>query len=406
MNARLTLLIPERWPQSPECEWVLTDLHGRLLQRGCSIPRHWPAAGEHVAILDGAQASLLAVDLPPSKRKDRPTLLAFALEAQLARDIEHEHVTVIADTAAGRGEDGTRCVAVVVIAAARLQQVCAQFDALERPLSRAVSLLQCLDASPQHWQLACIDGTSAALRVDTGRGLCLDLPSPEGDPDSVRSDNLHAMLDLALRDPALEGQRPERLEIALVPPLTEAEHTRLTQDIGLDVLALESGHVWHRSLQATSLLHGPFAPRTGQDNGIAAALRRPSRVAGAALAVTALLMGVDLILDRAELARLEERQQRIFAEALPGTPPVAPERQVQRALRDARHAHGELAEGDLLSLLAAVTSLTGQLPETFNYREQGLELVLPEPPTTVAPLVRQGLQVAVEGRRLTLSWQP
>ncbi|MCV2217863.1 type II secretion system protein GspL [Thauera sp. Sel9] len=445
MKSRLTLLIPEHWPRIPECEWRLSTRDGGS-QHGRSAPRHWPPADEHVAILDGAQTRLLSITVPPGKRKDRPALIAYALEARLARDVDHEHVTVIAESS-GSGtansentDDATndssnpaaRRLELLVVDAARLRRICAQFDALERPLLRAVSIFDCLAASAECWQLASGDGCSMALRTGGGDAIAIDLPPPgldsadeDGEPGSSEDEKnggsgdgrtaaIADLLALALADPG--SRMPQRIELAFVPPLPPACCDTLARRTGVGMQSIDFAAVWARSARAHTLLHGGFAPKAGPGAGLWARLRWPALTAAGALALAGIATIASLFADRTELARLEQRQARVFAGALPGMPAVAPARQLQRALRDARRMQGELAEDDMLSMLGAVVDASGTLPTAFSYRDRGLSVDLPATPSTASPsnpalgtrLVRRGFTVAAEGdgRRLRLSPTP
>ncbi|WP_418648708.1 type II secretion system protein GspL [Thauera butanivorans] len=449
MKSRLTLLIPEHWPRIPECEWRLSMRDGSS-QHGRSAPRHWPAADEHVAILDGAQTRLLSVTVPPGKRKDRPALIAYALEARLARDVDHEHLTVIAessgsggatsestgDTTNGSGNPAARRLELLVVDAARLRRICAQFDALERPLQRAVSIFECLAASAECWQLASGDSRSMALRTGGGDALALDLPPPglaavdkDGEPGNGEDENnggsgdgrtaaIADLLALALADPG--SRMPQRIELAFVPPLPPACCDTLARRTGVGMQPIDFAAVWARSAQAHTLLHGGFTPKTGAGAGLWSRLRWPVLTAAGALALAGIITVASLLADRTELARLEQRQARVFAGALPGMPAVAPARQLQRALRDARRMLGELVEDDMLSMLGAVVDASGTLPTAFSYRDRSLSVDLPAAssatPGTATPsnpalgtrLVRRGFTVEAEGdgQRLTLSPAP
>ncbi|MDD3675911.1 type II secretion system protein GspL [Thauera propionica] len=407
MKSRLTLLLPEHWPEPPECEWLQSDRDGRTTQRGRSAPRHWPPADEHVAILDGAQTSLLTITVPPSKRKDRPALITYALEAKLARDVDQEHVTVVSEAPAPGGGADARQLTLLVVAAARLRQICAQFEALQRPLHRAVSVTECLAASAECWQVASGDGRSATLRSGAGSAIAFDLPPATGaaddTPDDDQVDAVVTIVELAVR---AAGSVPQGIDLAFSPALSRASCEAIAQRSGITTQATTFDTILTRSAQAHSLLHGTFAPRTGAGASVWTMLRAPLLTAAAALTLAGLAMLVGVLADRDEAARLEKRLDRVFADALPSTPAVVPALQLQRALRDARHAQGELAENDLLSMLGALSDATGSMPTAFTYREQSLSTELTAPPTATAALVRYGLAVETDGTQLMLSSRP
>lgn len=407
MKSRLSVLVPEHWPQAPECEWHFTDRDGQSAQRGRSAPKHWPQADEHVAILDGAQTNLLSLTVPPSKRKDRPALINYALEAQLARDIDQEHVTIVADLPGkNRVSDDAHCLIVIVASTARLRQISAQFDALQRPLHRVVSIFECLNVTADTWQMMSADGVGIVLRTREDSGIAFDLGLPEAhapaDPVTALADLLH----LALSDPAGGVQPPARLEMAITPPLTPEACASLEQQTGISIHPVSLDAIWARSPHAHSLLHGTLAPKVGNSANLWSVVRWPALTAGAALSVAGLVTAASVLSDRADASHLEQRQHRVFADALPGTPAIAPVLQLRRALRDARHSHGELAEDDLLALLGALTEVTGNAPEAFTYRDHRLSVELAAAPASLAALERRGFKVAVDGRQITLSLQP
>lgn len=412
MTTRLALLIPESWPLTPECPWALMDRHGEILQLGQSAPRHWPRADEHIAILDGGQTRRIELTIPPARRKDQERLVTYALEAHLARDVEQEHVTVIAQRscpATTAGGQPQQAVTVLIVNAARLRQVCAQFNAIQRPLAQAVSALECLPpaADSTSWQVFITRPGCAILRSPRGDAWPLDLPAHRDDDDAELLSQLSAHVSFVFEDPRFAANKPAALELSGERRLNEAQLSSVGQNLGIRMSQRAHSGLWSRASAAHSLLHGSFAPRGHRSSGWNA-LRWPMRVAAAGIAVAIIAVSVNVLILRSDETSLRQRSTHIFAEALPGTPPIMPDRQLRRALDDARRTKGELAPADLLSLLGKYAEATGSVPDTFTYRND--ELVIEFPSAADVPTgviwTAFGLQGRIEDQQLSLGVQP
>lgn len=412
MTTRLTLLIPENWPQTPECDWVMLDDRGEIQQRGNSAPRHWPRADEHIAILDGGQTRRLELTIPPSRRKDQERLIAYALEVQLARDVEQEHVTVIAHRSGPIATDGgqpQQIVTILIVNAARLRQLCTQFDAMQRPLARAVSALECVPPGTEasNWQVFITRPGCAILKSPRGDAWALDLPKRKGDDDTELLSQVVTHLGFAFEDARFAADKPAALELADERPFNAALLSRLGQTLGIRVSQRTHLGFWSRAAVAPSLLHGKFVAHGRHTMGWSA-LGWPLGVAAAGMVVTIATMAVSILMQRSEETNLHQRSSRIFAETLPGTPPILPDRQLRRALDDARRSNGELAPADLISLLGKYAEATGSVPEAFSYRNEELVIDLSKATSLPSGVVWSsfGLQARLEGRRLSLAVQP
>lgn len=410
MTTRLALLIPESWPQTPECTWALMDRHGTVVQRGHSAPKHWPEATEHVAILDGSQTRWVELSIPPARRKDQPKLIAYALEALLARDVDNEHITVLrryARPATTEGAPQQQGVSVLVVNAARLRRICAQFDAVQRPLARAVSVLECVapPSAASHWRIFVTQPGNAVLSAPGGEAWPLDLPAH--DDGTGPGTRIAEYLSLIGEDPRFVTEAPRHIEFASERTLDAAALENLREALGVEVSQHLHDGPWARAALAHDLLHGPFAP-TGRHATRWGALRWPLALASLGATAALLTLTVSVLMQRSEEARLHQRSARIFAEALPGTPAIVPERQLRRALDDARRSAGQLAPADLLSLLDKYSEATGRVPETFSYRDEILMVELDsvtEPPSAI-PWTNYGLAARQEGRQLSITALP
>ncbi len=410
MTTRLALLIPENWPQTPECAWALMDRDGTVIQRGHSAPKHWPAATEHVAILDASQSRWVELTIPPARRKDQPKLIAYALEARLARDVDNEHLTVLRQYAQPPAADGApqqQGVTVLVVNAARLRGICAQFDAIQRPLARAVSVLECVPpaAAASHWKVFVTQPGSAVLSAPGGQAWSLDLPATEDGPGLSASLAQH--LSLIGEDPRFVTAPPRHVEFASERALDPESLENLRAALGIEVSQHLHEGPWARSALAHDLLHGPFAA-VGRHASRWRALRWPLTVAAVGAAAALVALTVSVLLQRSEEASLHQRSARIFAEALPGTPSIVPERQLRRALDEARRGAGLLAPTDLLSLLDKYSEATGSVPRTFSYRDDTLMVEL-DGVAALSPGIpwsNYGLAARLEGRQLSITALP
>ncbi len=379
MNSRLILLLDEHWPhRDPSADWVLLDGAGRVQQQGRSAPAHWPPAAALSALLAGNQCVWLEVPLPPAPRRDRPRLLAYALEEHLLGDPDAQHLTVTHSEAAGE----VRRTGVLAVGRARMNQLVAQFEALGRPLHHLRSLLQAAPADAGHAVLACGPGPHAVLRLNPRHGLALDLPGASTNTETAAAD-LAAPLQLALaprpaaqRDGHDDGHRaPSHLELraAAGSELSPALVSALGTALPLTVAAGTAWPWWSGFDAASELLHDEFASRHDGSRRWRR-LRAPLVVAAATAAVLLVTTVVQVMVQRSELARLETRSARLFAEALPGTPAIDPARQLARALDQARNRHGQLGGADLLALLHGHLRATGLPPTALSYDARTLTL--------------------------------
>ncbi|MBR0565820.1 hypothetical protein J5J83_06795 [Azoarcus sp. L1K30] len=395
MTTRLLLRIDEHWPREPAADWVLLDASNRVLQQGCSGAAHWPAADSCEAILAGAQCLWLEVMLPPAPKRERARLLAYALEEHLVDDPDTQHLTVTHSAL----EDHSRRTGVIVVGRARMVQLVAQFDAIGRPLSHLRSLLETVPPAPPRWTLA-IDAHMALLRPGSSPTVCLEASSAQ-----ALADALSLSLAQAARRAGAETPRAIELRIAddgALPPLP------LAQD---QTPAFEPGPPWQWWAyvdHCTELLHGEFAPRHMRSKRWHA-LRAPLLLMAATVLALITANLVQILDQRQSLADLDARSLRLFARALPGTPAVAPEAQLARALADERRRTGRLAEGDFIALLRAHLEAAGATPLDIDYEKGKLDIGL-SPGTDIAALktrlALQGIDVRGRDGGLVLSARP
>ena len=341
MNTRLILLVDEHWPARPALPWVLVDDAGRTLSEGSSEPRHWPAAAECAVVLAGSQCAWHRARLPRGARREEGRLLAYALEDQLLRDPDSQHLVT---TSRENNEEGVT-LRVLVTARERLRHVVAQLAAIGRPPVAVWSELQCAPASAAGWHLAKSEA-HLILRSGPQQGEVLDPPLAAALP----------LLQHALAQARAANRAPATLTLHLAAGQLAPDPAEL-QALALDC---ETGpaYEWWQAQAATNLLQGEFASRHQRD-GWFARLRWPLRLATASLAILLAANVGQVLWQRHQLADLEARMARLFQTAVPNTPAIAPAAQLRRQLDDQRARHGRLREDDLLALLSAYGEARG-----------------------------------------------
>ena len=391
MTTTLMLLAGERWPQEPAADWVLLDAARRPLDRGRSDPRHWPAADRHELVLAGSRVLWLELELPPAPKREQPQLIRYALESHLARDPDQQHLTV-----SGRDPASAR-VGVLVVARSELATLVATCKALGRPLDALRSALQLAPPAPGRWTLAVLPGATAVLRTGPRAGMALDADS---------ADTLVEWLTLQL-DATPAQARPVCLELRAADGASPAEATALAARSGLEVEDGPALDWWLLAPDAANLLHGEFAPAHGGD-GWWPRLRKPVILCAGAAGVWLLAQAALVWVDGREERVLRERGERLAAEALPGQPLLEPRMQLRRAHERALQAHGQLAAGDLLSLLDAALEAGAPRPQALRYEEGRLTLELSGAPPAelLARLDARGLAARAEGSLLILAPRP
>jgi general secretion pathway protein L len=358
----LRVHIDTRWPTPAKTAWVLLAANGSLLREGVSEPAQWPLADDYEAVLGATQATWHTVRVPAGKaaRSEMPRLLAYALEDKLLRDPDSQHFTVT-------HQEADR-VGVLVVARDRLRQIVAQFAALDRPLSRVVSELQCAPAGRDAWHLA-LGADAALLRTSEQDGISLD-PEGNGEPPPL----LAAMI---------AGQRSAGTAPALVihagEGLAVPDAKAWSAALAIDV-RVGAAYRWHASAAAAAnLLQGEFVPRHRRRAWLAR-LKPALWLAGGAVAAD-LLMGLGQVMwQHHRLADAQESTVQIFRETFPKTPAVEPVAQMQRQLDLLRAPRGQLRGDDALTLLATLADALGadgrSAVQSLKFDDGVLEVVL------------------------------
>ncbi|CAI08913.1 general secretion pathway protein L [Aromatoleum aromaticum EbN1] len=365
MTRRLIIYIDETWPAIPSAPWMLLDERNRIVQEGQSEPAHWPVVPHCELVLGGPQCSMFETRIPKAARREQERLLRYALETQLLKDVDAQHLAVT-----HRHADGAMLEAgVLVISRARLRTVLAGLAEVGCPPLRAVAELQAVPDAGSRWTLALGPTGGCILRLDATHAFVADAGA------------LADILAHALLQACASGAGPEALEVRRAPTAPGSiEPATLAGTVpGLRVEAGAAYRWWETPAASADLLHGEFAPSHRGSAG-RQALRRPLILAAVAVGVFAAVNLASVLWQRHELDGIEERMRRLFVTAVPDTPAIAPALQLRRHLDEARSLRGELREDDLLALLSAYTEIGGSAApasvRTLDYEAGQLKLTL------------------------------
>ena len=382
-----------RLPRNPQeqATWLVADARGVAAgppQAGplsLAAPR---AAGRHVvALVPGADVLATQPELPPAKAGAKlQQLVPYALEEQLAEDVEELHFAV------GRRQDESPRVPVAVVARKLMDEwtTLLKSNGLEPEALYADSEL--LPQNP---------GQAVALLEADAVVVCL----PTGAVVTLPADALDQALEIALAgiEPGTPGGRGLILYTGAAEwrqhaPAVETARERFE---GIQIQLLTGGPLALFAQQlpgtsATNLLQGPYAPATKNSVGwsawrVAAILFAgfiALHVAGKAAELT--------VLNRAN-RRLDTSIEQVFRLAMPGQPATfEARRQMEQRLAAARASQ---ASGGFMLALQALVQAHRAAPEAvleaLTFRDGALELKASAP--SVESLDRLSRQLRQQG---------
>jgi len=370
--------------------WLLVDESGRRI----AAPAEGPltdaapfAAGRRVVALAPAMDVLLThVDLPVRGASRVQKALPFALEEQLAEDVEAMHF------AAGRPlPDGS--VAAAAVERGRVEDWLAELREAGLEPQVICSEAEGVPAVPNHltWLLEeqrCI--------ARSGVGVPVALETSDVD-DALR-------FGPGFPD---DGENGRHLAVFLAPGANDRHGARLQalrdELTSVELRVLQEGLLPHLAAgvmarEPVNLLQGVYAPRTSVEK-----LWRPWRLAASLVGVLFLVLvlqeGLRLMILKSEERRLDVAVAEAFESAMPNARMVDPRAQVERRLAAVRGTGGAANE----SFLAALETLGSALAATPNaelkaisYRPGTLDLRLLVPSVETLEQIRQA--VSSEGR--------
>ena len=378
-----TLVIRLRAADEAPASWLIVDGNGARsgpVQSGPVADALGVAQGRRVVLLlPGSEITLAEPELPLRGGARLAQAVPFALEEQLASDVEALHFAVGARPA---GSVGTP---VAVVARASLERWLAQCETAGLELSVAYADTAAVPAA----------GAGCTLLLD---GEQLYVRRPDSLPYLLDAEPLGAALDLALSGSAAAGEPGEH--VTFYSSTAEYErHRDLIEGLRartatLQVKLLPDGPLPLLAAQAVggagvNLLQGAYAPRSSLGNRMLE-WRLPAALAAAVVLV---FVGSQAALwwqqSRAERA-LDAQIAEIFAQALPGQPIVDARAQMQGALGTAG-----AAGGGMLPAITVVAQAMAQAPaarlRSVSYRNNVIEINLTAPSIEALDGLKQGM---------------
>lgn len=324
-----------------------------------------PLAAERrvIALAPGPGILLASPELPARSGSRVAQIVPFALEEQLAGDVDAFHF------AAGKADaDGRTPVAAVE--RARLEEWLQQLADAGISPEALYSEAQCLPDNP---------GKVVALLEDNG----LLVRAPGATPVALAAEPLSETFALA----GLEGDDrhvqffvaqgdwdASRDVIEALREVTGSLDLQLLPDGALPLLASVAV-----ATQPLSLLSGPYAPRMGwkaswQRWRVAAAL-------AAALLIVHTAAGLyDIVTQRIEEQRVDATIEQTFRVAMPGVERIVdPRRQMQQRLGGTAGADPAGLLGRLDPLAQAMTAVPGVRIRSLGWRDGNLDLRIAAP---------------------------
>lgn len=347
-------------PREP-VQWLRLDDHGRAeghpeqgsLEGAAEAARGRSTTG----LLPAVDVLLTAVQVPTQSRQRLARAVPYALEEQIAGDVEEQHFAL-----GPRLPDGATTVAVVAHGLVQRWREAAAETGLH--LDQLYSEVQALPLEPEAWTLL-LDGEQFLLRTGPHTGL-------GGDRAALRF-----FLAGALEEAG--EQRPQRLVVYHQGVLDEADQRAL--DLALEVqprpLQQDAVDLLARHLdprQAIPLLSGPYSPA----QRISANWQRWKLAAGL-LAAWVLIDTAGAWIERWQLQneydRLHAQVVEVFQQTFPGSQRVLyPRQQMESRLQALRQQGGGAGSG-LLPLLEKIgPALSGGQVQLTGLRYRGSQL--------------------------------
>jgi general secretion pathway protein L len=356
-------------PRSSEgsCNWMVADAGGRAVsapQSGSIAQAATESAGRQVGLIVASGDVLLTeVELPPKSGVRPQQLVAYALEEQLAADIETLHFAV------GARDDSNGRTAVAVVTRTLMGQWLAQLNDNGIHVMAVCPDASLLPENPGH-TVVMLDGDTLALRR-AGRPA-LALPA----------DNIGAALEASLGS----GMAAENLIFYTAPQdwqLHSGEVEALRAHCAsLKVQLLNSGPLPLLAPQLAAgefinLLSGEFAPEVAVGGG----WRRwqlAAMLAGLLFAVHVAGLALQLLQQHHAERALDQEISALARSALPGDSGqgAVRSRVEQRLLASQGDSGGSGFMPALAALAQALGSARGATLQALSYRDGGLDLKL------------------------------
>ena len=386
-----TLVIRLRSTEDAPASWLIIDGNGArsgpVVNGPIADALSLSQTRRTVIVLPAAEVTLAEPDLPPVRGASRiAQAVPFALEEQLASDLENLHFAV------GARNPAASATPVAIDARSVLDRWQAVWDAAGIHPDAAYAESSLIPAAPNATVLVLDEGTLHvkrpgavayaldALALATSLDLALATSSEGGEHVTFYA----GTADYESNKDLIEGlrERTATLQVKLLPD---------------GVLPLFAAQL--PTARAVNLLQGSYAPPSSFGSQLRQ-WRVPAALAAATLLAFLAAQGVKLWQLRQAEQKLDAEIAQTFESILPGQPMVDPRAQVQGVLARAGGGAGALLPA--VSLLAqAVAQAPSTRVEGMNFRGGVLEL------RVVAPTIEalDGIRQAMISRGATVELQ-
>lgn len=364
-------------------QWILVDTAGSrlgaVMEGSLAEAAGLARSRNTIVLVPGTDVLLAEPELPPLKGGARlAQIVPFALEEQLATDIEAQHFAI--------GRRGNRPgTPVAVVAHARLQQWLADLSAAD------------ISANAMHAETDCIPATDGlAIVVDQGRTYVR------------RANQVPVLLDVEPLSEALQFAVATDVPLPVTIYISEAEYdaeqtlleTLRERVDSLQIKLLPEGVLPLLAVQAASrgavnLLQGPYGAKTSLSVTLAP-WRYAAALAGILFALFLVTKGMQLWQLRGQEKEVDQAIAALYSQALPGAPRVAPaaaRRQFESRLLAAQSA-GQSSK--LLAGLSTIGEALKKTPDTrvdsVAFRADTLDLRVLAPSVDALDQIRQVAQ--------------
>lgn len=388
-------------PDADLASWLVVDPAGARVgpvARGGVDEAAVLAAQRRVIVLAPADQVLVTrVDLPVRGAARMRQALPFALEEQVAEDLEVMHF------AAGKREpDGT--LAAAAVRRDRLERWVGLLEQNGIEVSAVMAEQSVVPASPTSTIWVIEDG-ACLIRRPGQPGLRVEGDSIDefmifGDPrDSETEGGAHLTIYLDATDQSRFAVDIEQLREQLA-----SVEVKLLPDGALPLLAATAARE-----PGVNLLQGDFAPRTGIQR-----LLKPWRTAAALLlaliSLVVVRQGAELFQLKAEEQHLDQSIQTVFREAMPDVTRVVNARgQMETRLRAIRAAGGG-SDAPFLAIMEVISRALVAEPqarlESLSFRNGIMELKLAAPSVDTLDRVQRQVEAGGELDANILSANP
>jgi general secretion pathway protein L len=376
------LLIRIPRPPAELASWVLVDAHGACLEPPASGPLSLAqpaAAGRRVCVLvPGTDVLLMEPDLPAKAGAKLAQMVPYALEEQLAEDIDDLHFAIgrRVESNGRRAGDSAR-TPVAVVARALMDDWLGTVQSAGIAPETLYADTDLLPANPGQ-AVAWLDGDVIVVRP------------AGGSPVSMPADALQEALALALPSEELALERRGAGLILYTGAAEWQQHGAAVEALrerfdGITVQLLSDGPLplLAQQLPANSpinLLQGPYAQQTSHDVGWGA-----WRVAAILLACW---VGLHVVGKATELAVLKKHEHTLdaaidqaFRAAMPGEHNTTDARRRMEARITAARGGGEFSGllPALGALVVARNNAPGTVVQALSFREGAVDLKLAAP---------------------------